>query len=85
MSPLVPVVLAPGSLIGTVVAPSTSIKVVPSMTAVFPEIEKLGFTGIVVGPGIMSSVVPSITVRDPARPVDFATEMATVVGSEMIK
>lgn len=50
----------------TVVGPLTTTIVVPSITIVLPAIEKSGFTGIVVGPAITSSDVPSImTVSSP--------------------
>jgi len=52
----------PDVLIATVVAPLTTTIVVPEITVVCPDTEKLGFTGIVVGPNITRFDVPEITV-----------------------
>jgi hypothetical protein len=65
----------------TVVDPLTTTIVVPLITSVLPAIEKSGFTGIVVGPAIISSDVPSImTVSSPPSfPVGVGEEMGMVV------
>jgi len=55
------------ALIGMVVAPPTTICVVPSIIVVLPLTENLEFAGIVVGPGMTISVVPLTTVTWPGR------------------